>query len=104
MLFKKNIEGGTITKEDMKEAVAQMDSKGKVTSKIARQMFDHPDFYAHRKTPKDIKVHQANLMYINTKFHDDGIKSNQLVSLHETFEPKGLFFSNNDQHLAVIGS
>jgi len=104
VLFKKNIEGGTITKEEMKEAVAQMESKGKVTSKIARQMFDHPDFYPHRKAPKDIKVHQANLKYISTTFHDDGIKSNQVVSLPEAFEPKGLFFSNNDQHLAVIGA
>ena len=104
VLFKKNIEGGTVTKEEMREAVARMESKGKVTSKIARQMFDHPDFYPHRKAPKDAKVHQANLKYISTKFHDDGIKSNQVVSLPEAFEPKGLFFSNNDQHLAVIGA
>jgi hypothetical protein len=104
VLFKKNIEGGTITKEDMKESVAQMESKGKVTSKIARQIFDHPDFYPHRKAPKDIKVHQANLKYVSTRFHDDGIKSNQLVSLPEAFEPQSLFFSNNDQHLAVIGA
>ena len=57
LLFKKNIEGGVILKEEMKDVILSMKTKGKVTSKISRQLFEHPDFYASRKEPKEIKIY-----------------------------------------------
>jgi len=49
ILFKKNIQGGSISDNEIKETVAILEKKNQVISNIASFVFDHPDFLEYKK-------------------------------------------------------
>jgi hypothetical protein len=76
ILFKKNIQGGSISDKEIKETVAVLEKKNQVISNIASFVFDHPDFLEYKKKRGSKKLNQEKVMFINSQFKNDGIKLN----------------------------
>jgi hypothetical protein len=102
ILFKKNIQGGLISEKDIQETVAVLEKKNSVISNIAGFVFDHPDFLEYKKRRGSKKLSQEKIMFINSTFKNDGIKSNHQVTFRGSFHACDFFFSNNDQYLAAL--
>jgi hypothetical protein len=104
ILFKKNIQGGSISDYEIKETVAILEKKNHLISNIASFVFDHPDFLEYKKRRGSKKLYQEKVMFINSSFKNDGIKMNHQVVMVKTFKASNFFFSNNDCFLVVINS
>lgn len=104
ILFKKNIQGGSISDYEIKETVAILEKKNHVISNIASFVFDHPDFLEYKKRRGSRKLHQEKVMYINSTFKNDGIKVNHQIQMNRSFKATNFFFSNNDCYLVAINS
>ena len=104
ILFKTNVQGGQICDSEVNEIVKRLEKGNRMTSNIAKLVFSHPDFLKYKRQSSNQSQAQKQLKFINSTFRKDKrAYQNQRIDLDSNFRATGIFFSNNDQYLVVIG-
>ena len=99
ILFKRDKVGAQIFESEISQLVSDLESQKKLISNVAQQLFHHPSFSLYKKTET---VREDQVLFMN-QFKDDVYQYNQKINLGIGFSVKGLYFSNNDKYLMVMG-
>jgi|APSaa5957512535_1039671.scaffolds.fasta_scaffold319206_1 hypothetical protein len=87
-----------------------MKGSSKIMSNLTKYIFDHHEFMDYKAKhgiPMDNESQMLNAELIlmkNLEQQDDYPHQNMVIKLNKSFKPNGLFFSNNDYYLGVIGA
>jgi len=91
---------------ELTTVVIDIDGQKKLKSNLTQYIFAHNDFRKHYNNMLGInKITSKTMMLLKSlEEQDDLPHTNHVVPLEKKFFPSGIFFSNNDYYVGVVGN